>query len=198
MLSTWHSTTSPVRRASPMPRCGAAIRCRLPPRGRRRSNQPRMRNPHRLWRRYPGQGAWLLLLTCMIAGLASAATTKKVDLDTFDSLKKTVALPDGETLAYVSMGEPAGAPVVLIHGYTDNARDWVPLVPYLSPHLHLILVALRGHGRSAKPECCYTRFDFAYDVKRLLDSLGITRADLVGHSLGSVVAQTFAEFWPER
>jgi pimeloyl-ACP methyl ester carboxylesterase len=96
------------------------------------------------------------------------------------------------------MGDPAGAPVVLIHGYTDNARDWVPLVPFLSPHFHLILVDLRGHGRSGKPECCYTRFDFAYDLKLLLDALGMSRADLVGHSLGSVVAQTFAEFWPER
>jgi pimeloyl-ACP methyl ester carboxylesterase len=157
-----------------------------------------MRRPRPPCRRYPGRFAWLLLLTWTVAGSATPAATTKIDLDTFDSLKKTVALPNGERLAYVPRGGPAGAPVVLIHGYTDNARDWVPLVPYLSPHFHLILVDLRGHGRSAKPECCYTRFDFAYDVKLLLDALGITRADLVGHSLGSIVAQTFAEFWPER
>jgi pimeloyl-ACP methyl ester carboxylesterase len=30
------------------------------------------------------------------------------------------------------MGNVTGAAVVLIHGYTDNARDWVPLLPYLS------------------------------------------------------------------
>ena len=148
-------------------------------------------------RRYPGRFAWLLLLTWMVAAAATPVATK-IDLNAFDSAKKTVALPSGETLAYVSMGDPAGAPVVLIHGYTDNARDWVPLVPYLSPHFHLILVDLRGHGGSAKPECCYTRFDFAYDVKLLLDALGIARADLVGHSLGSIVTQTFAELWPER
>jgi pimeloyl-ACP methyl ester carboxylesterase len=74
----------------------------------------------------------------------------------------------------------------------------VPLVPHLSPHFHLILVDLRGHGGSAKPACCYTRFDFAYDLKLLLDVLAIPRADLVGHSLGSIFAQTFAELWPER
>jgi pimeloyl-ACP methyl ester carboxylesterase len=134
----------------------------------------------------------------MLVGSATPVWSAKIDLDTFDNLKKTVALSNGEILAYVSMGDPAGAPVVLIHGYTDNARDWVPLVPFLSPHFHLILVDLRGHGRSGKPECCYTRFDFAYDLKLLLDALGMSRADLVGHSLGSVVAQTFAEFWPER
>jgi pimeloyl-ACP methyl ester carboxylesterase len=130
--------------------------------------------------------------------MSAPGTAKKIDLDTFDKLRTSRALPNGETLAYISLGNPAGAPVVLIHGYTDNARDWLPLVPYLSPSFHLIVVDLRGHGRSGKPECCYTRLDFAYDIKLLLDALGIARADIVGHSLGSVVAQTFAEFWPER
>jgi pimeloyl-ACP methyl ester carboxylesterase len=126
------------------------------------------------------------------------AQPAKINLDAFEAMKKSVALSDGVTLAYVSMGNPNGPPVVLIHGYTDNARDWVPLVPYLSPSFHLILVDLRGHGKSSKPECCYTRLDFAYDIKLLLDALKIPRADIVGHSMGSFVAQTFAEFWPEH
>jgi pimeloyl-ACP methyl ester carboxylesterase len=145
--------------------------------------------------------AWLLLFLGILTHDARAATTAraaKIDLDSFDGLKQTVALANGQTLAYVPLGDPAGKPVVLIHGYTDSARDWVPLVPYLSPHLRLILVDIRGHGRSDKPECCYTRLDFAYDIKLLLDALGVPRADIVGHSLGSIIAQTFAEYWPER
>jgi len=122
----------------------------------------------------------------------------RIDLDAFDASKKTVTLPDGETLAYIDMGNAAGPAVVLIHGYTDNARDWVPLVPYLSKNLRLILVDIRGHGQSSKPECCYTRLDFAYDIKLMMDALGINKADIVGHSLGSIIAQTFAEYWPER
>jgi pimeloyl-ACP methyl ester carboxylesterase len=109
-----------------------------------------------------------------------------------------VALPNGATLAYVELGDRAGRPVVLIHGYTDSARDWVPLAPYLSRDLRLILIDIRGHGQSSKPECCYTRLDFAYDVKLLLDALGVRTADIVGHSLGSFIAQTLAEYWPER
>jgi pimeloyl-ACP methyl ester carboxylesterase len=140
----------------------------------------------------------LILLLTGTAAAAAAAAPARIDLDTFDALKQRVALPDGVTLAYVLMGDPKGRPVVLIHGYTDSARDWVPLVPYLSPQLRLILVDLRGHGQSGKPECCYTRLDFAYDIKLLLDALHIERADIVGHSLGSIIAQTFAEFWPER
>jgi pimeloyl-ACP methyl ester carboxylesterase len=135
----------------------------------------------------------------LLSGMATLhAQPAKINLDAFEAMKKSVALSDGVTLAYVSMGNPSGPPVVLIHGYTDNARDWVPLVPYLSPSFHLILVDLRGHGNSSKPECCYTRLDFAYDIKLLLDALKIPRADIVGHSMGSFVAQTFAEFWPEH
>jgi pimeloyl-ACP methyl ester carboxylesterase len=109
-----------------------------------------------------------------------------------------VLLPNNQHLAYIDMGNPQGPPVVLIHGYTDNARDWVPLIPYLSPKFRLIVVDIRGHGRSDKPECCYARIDFAYDIKLLLDALHIARADVVGHSLGSMITQVLAEEWPER
>jgi pimeloyl-ACP methyl ester carboxylesterase len=121
-----------------------------------------------------------------------------IDLDAFDAGKKSIALPNGESLAYIERGERSGPAVVLIHGYTDNARDWVPLLPYLSKRHRLILVDIRGHGQSGKPECCYTRLDFAYDIKLLLDALDVRKADIVGHSLGSIIAQTFAEYWPER
>ena len=161
---------------------------------------PRLVSPDR--RRASALLAPLIVLLPWLTAATAASTTPvtppKIDLNTFDSLKRSVALPNGETLAYVPLGDPKGPAVVLIHGYTDNARDWVPLVPYLSPHFRLILVDIRGHGRSSKPECCYTRFDFAYDIKLLLDALEVRQADLVGHSLGSVIAQTFAENWPER
>ena len=82
-------------------------------------------------RRVLAQLAPLILLLPWLA--VAAATTPvapaKLDLNTFDSLKRSVALADGETLAYVPLGAPKGPVVVLIHGYTDNARDWVPLGP---------------------------------------------------------------------
>jgi pimeloyl-ACP methyl ester carboxylesterase len=129
---------------------------------------------------------------------SAAPAPAKIDLNQFDALKKSVALPDGQILAYIDTGNPSGPAVVLIHGYTDSARDWVPLLPYLSKRFRLILVDIRGHGKSSKPECCYTRLDFAYDIKLLLDALKVQKADIVGHSLGSIIAQTFAEYWPAR
>jgi pimeloyl-ACP methyl ester carboxylesterase len=132
------------------------------------------------------------------AAAAAPGDPPPIDLDAFDAAKKTLPLADGITLGYVDLGDPAGPPVVLIHGFTDSARDWVPMLPFLAKHDRLILVDLRGHGSSSKPECCYSRLDFAYDVKLLLDALHIDKAAIVGHSLGSIIAQTFAEYWPER
>jgi pimeloyl-ACP methyl ester carboxylesterase len=143
-------------------------------------------------------GLLALLGYWLIHGPAWSAEPAAIDLDRFDAAKRTLALSDGVELAYLEMGDPRGRAVVLIHGYTDNARDWVPLIPYLSGKERLIVVDIRGHGRSSKPDCCYARVDFAYDIKLLLDALKVDRADVVGHSLGSVIAQTFAEYWPEH
>jgi pimeloyl-ACP methyl ester carboxylesterase len=123
---------------------------------------------------------------------------RKSDIERFEAGRKTVSLPNGEVLSYVTVGNPSGQPVVFLHGFTDSALDWVPLFPWLSDKFYLILVDLRGHGASSAPECCYTRYDFAYDVKLLLDELHLQRVDVVGHSLGSMITQAFAEFWPER
>lgn len=141
---------------------------------------------------------YLMGLGTSLAATSSVTPPLLIDLDRFDALKQSVTLPNGQALAYIDTGDPHGRPVVMIHGYTDNARDWVPIIPYLSKHDRLILVDIRGHGASGKPECCYARVDFAYDIKLLLDALKIDRADVVGHSLGSIIAQTLAEFWPDR
>lgn len=116
----------------------------------------------------------------------------------FDARKKSALLSNGQTLAYVESGPPQAVPLVLIHGYTDSARDWLPVEPLLARRFRLIIVDLRGHGASGKPQCCYSRFDFAYDIKLLLDVLHIRAAHVAGHSLGSIVAQTFAELWPQH
>jgi len=123
---------------------------------------------------------------------------KPMNIDQFDGMKKTIGLPNGMRLGYIDMGPRDGQPVLVIHGYTDSTRDWIHLVPYLDPHLRLILVDIRGHGKSSKPECCYSRWDFAYDIRLLMDQLKIARADVIGHSLGTFITQTLAEDWPER
>ncbi len=111
--------------------------------------------------------------------------------------KKRVELPNGISLAYVEMGDPAGAPALLIHGYTDNSRSWSLIAPYLKDR-RLFAIDLRGHGKSDAPDCCYGYTDFANDAALFLGAVGVAQADVIGHSLGSMTAQLLAAQHPEK
>lgn len=145
-----------------------------------------------------------LAVAGMAAGMAAAmpavptAAPRAETPAQFDDARRTVSLPDGIDLAFIAIGPRDGRPVILVHGYTDSARDWFPALWAFSPRDRLIIVDLRGHGRSSKPGCCYALVDFAWDIRLLMDHLGLKRADLVGHSLGSLIVQVFAENWPDR
>jgi non-heme chloroperoxidase len=65
-----------------------------------------------------------------------------------------------------------------------------PLIP---ARYRVYAITLRGHGLSDHPKTGYTRADFAADILDVLDQLKIHHATLVGHSLGSFVAQKVAE-----
>ena len=105
--------------------------------------------------------------------------------------KKFVQLPNGIRMAYVELGNPAGEPVLLLHGYTDSSRSWSLVAPHLTKY-RLLIPDQRGHGATTAPECCYGPFQLAYDALLLLDALGISQAAVSGHSMGSMVAITLA------
>lgn len=138
---------------------------------------------------------------CVAAQPATAgsppAPVAAVDQSAWPSLKQRVRLPNGLTIAYVELGNPQGQPLLLLHGYTDNSRSFSLMAPYLADY-RLIIPDQRGHGASDAPECCYSLSQFADDARLLLDALGIKRAAVAGHSLGSMVAITLAGDHPER
>ncbi len=105
-------------------------------------------------------------------------------------------LPNGLRLSYVEMGDPNGAPILLLHGFTDSARSWSLTAPYLATGFRVIAPDLRGHGNSDKPEGCYTIPEMANDVRFLIELLGAAPTHVVGHSLGGRLAQAIAERWP--
>lgn len=140
----------------------------------------------------------IIMLACCAALSNVQAAVNPVDQQDFANSKLSVLLTNGTRIAYVESGNPNGPPILLIHGYTDNARSWSLMTPYLNQKYRIISMDLRGHGKSSTPECCYTLQDLSYDAKLLLDKLGIEKAIVVGHSLGSMVTQVLAERFPER
>lgn len=109
-----------------------------------------------------------------------------------------VRLSTGVELEVAESGPRDGHPVLFLHGWPDSWFSFSPMLGALRPDVRAIVPSLRGYGRSERPGCCYTISDFAQDAAALLDALGIARADVVGHSMGSFVAQRMALAHPER
>ena len=149
--------------------------------------------------RQPGQWApiGLSLAGAETAAVQPAAPPGAIDQAGWAERKQRVRLPNGVELAYVELGNPRGRPVLLLHGYTDSSRVWSIVAPYLADH-RLLIPDQRGHGASSAPDCCYSPSDLADDARLFLDALGVRRASVVGHSMGSMVAQVLAAEHPGR
>ena len=80
----------------------------------------------------------------------------------------------------------AGQPLLLLHGFGGCGQNWQPFVPQLAPHYRLIIVDLRGHGRSTNPQNTFTHQAAALDVVRLLEKLGVARCAAMGMSSGAM------------
>lgn len=109
-----------------------------------------------------------------------------------------VSLTSGLQLAIATQGSPSGVPVVFLHGGSDSWRSFSPLLPHLPPSVYAVALSQRGHGDSARPASGYRPTDFADDVAVVLDVVGVNKAVIVGHSMGTSVAQRFAVDYPER
>jgi non-heme chloroperoxidase len=92
-------------------------------------------------------------------------------------------------LPYVESGDRGGVPVVMLHGVTDSWRSFEPVLPRLPDDIRAIAVTLRGHGEAPKPDSGYGIEEFAEDVVALMDELELGPAIIVGHSMGTMVAQ---------
>jgi pimeloyl-ACP methyl ester carboxylesterase len=102
----------------------------------------------------------------------------------------------GHPVTYRRMGE--GPVLVLVHGITSSSRTWNAVLPELAKQHTVIAPDLLGHGGSAKPRGDYSLGAHASGIRDLLAVLGVSRATLVGHSLGGGIAMQFAYQFPER
>lgn len=99
-------------------------------------------------------------------------------------------LATGVGLHYVEQGNPVGRPVILLHGYSDASLSFAPILPLLPPQLRLFVLDQRGHGESDRPLMGYAPRDLAADVIAFMDALGVARAAVVGHSMGTPMARS--------
>jgi pimeloyl-ACP methyl ester carboxylesterase len=106
-----------------------------------------------------------------------------------------IRLPSGRRHHYVSVGA-SGPRVVLLHGFTDSWRSFELLFGARSAKFQLFAFDQRGHGDSEAADS-YAIPDFVADAIAFIESLGGEPVHLVGHSLGTIVAQRVAQVRPD-
>ncbi len=114
-----------------------------------------------------------------------------------------VTLSDGARMHFIACGPGAGPPsgqtLILIHGLTSSTHEWARNIQALAQTHRVIAVDLIGFGYSTRvTEPRYSLRYQARAVRELMDTQGIARASLVGHSLGGAVALQIAHDAPER
>lgn len=92
-----------------------------------------------------------------------------------------------------------GPPVVLIHGFTGNVRNWALTVTAIRERFRCVSFDLPGHGLSDKPtdRTAYELPRLAKVVWGAIEALGIEKPILMGHSMGGMIAQLVALAHPE-
>ena len=103
---------------------------------------------------------------------------------------------NGVELHYTIKG--AGEPLLVLHGFGSCAAGRSGITEKLAQHYRLILVDMRGHGRSTNPSGKFTHAQSADDVRALLDVLAIKRVRAVGFSSGGMTLLHLATKAPDR
>jgi pimeloyl-ACP methyl ester carboxylesterase len=102
--------------------------------------------------------------------------------------QQTVAV-HGQKIAYYQAGK--GSAVILIHGLGADSRHWAANIDALSQNFRVIALDQIGYGQSEKPLMRYTVENFSDYLQGFLQALKISKASLVGNSLGGWVALDF-------
>jgi pimeloyl-ACP methyl ester carboxylesterase len=101
---------------------------------------------------------------------------------------------DGVKLHYLTTGH--GMPLILLHGYAETSLMWKPIIPVLAKRFTVIAPDLPGIGDSDIPADGLDMKSAAVRIHDLAKSLGVQKAEVVGHDIGLMVAYAYAAQFP--
>ena len=101
---------------------------------------------------------------------------------------------DGVKLHYLTAGH--GTTLILLHGYAETSLMWKPIIPLLAERFTVIAPDLPGIGDSSIPTQGLDMKSAAITIHDLAKSLGVQKAEVVGHDIGLMVAYAYAAQFP--
>ena len=106
---------------------------------------------------------------------------------------------DNRIIAARQWGDPAGEPVLALHGWLDNCASFDRLAPLLTG-LNLVAVDMAGHGQSyhRSRDASYNIWEEVEDVIGMAQALGWRKFSLLGHSRGAIASLLTAGAFPNR
>src|SRR6267154_1006095 len=137
--------------------------------------------------------AVVLAAASFSAAAICAATSAKADASD-KSIASRDAEIDGTKLHYMTAGH--GTPLILLHGYAETSLMWKPIIPALAERFMVIAPDLPGIGDSAIPSDGLDMKNAAIRIHDLAKSLGVQKAEVVGHDIGLMVAYAYAAQFP--
>ena len=134
-----------------------------------------------------------LLLGLAVFGpllLFTASSSKVYGAAADETIVSRTAEINGVKLHYITAGH--GAPLILLHGYAETSLMWKPIIPVLAERFTVIAPDLPGIGDSDIPAHGLDMKSAAISIHDLAKSLGVQKAEVVGHDIGLMVAYAYA------
>ena len=126
--------------------------------------------------------------------LFSASSSNAYGQAADEAIVARTAEIDGVKLHYLTAGH--GTPLVLLHGYAETSLMWKPIIPVLAKRFTVIAPDLPGIGDSDIPGDGLDMKSAAVRIHDLAKSLGVQKAEVVGHDIGLMVAYAYAAQFP--
>jgi pimeloyl-ACP methyl ester carboxylesterase len=134
------------------------------------------------------------LLLQFVLGLLIAATGFYCEAYADEAITSRSVEIHGAKLHYMTAGH--GPTLILLHGYAETSLMWKPLIPALARRFTVIAPDLPGIGDSDIPADGLDMKSAAIRIHDLAKSLGVQKAEVVGHDIGLMVAYAYAAQFP--
>ena len=135
-----------------------------------------------------------LLAVILFGPLFLSSTSKAFGQPASGAIVSRTAQVNGVKLHYMSAGH--GTPLILLHGYAETSLMWKPVIPVLAERFTVIAPDLPGIGDSDIPADGLDMKSASIRIHDLAQSLGVQKAEVVGHDIGLMVAYAYAAQFP--